>query len=857
MNNLLLAGRGAGPLAPAHPGSRVRPWQRALALLLAATLACGPAVARGPGRPGIADLVEVPDVLPPGATAPNLAPALDPRQALPGNPTVPGLTVDAVGNQPVTVSVDAVLGGPTKMVLGQPVTSESGDLMVPLHGVAPVAMVNGQPATPGVNAQIGSVELVPPLVSLKAVPVPPTPGIEVFVRNKAAAIALGKAFFWDAKVGSDGDACASCHFAAGADSRLRNQVNPGQRGGDNVFARTATGAGGPNAWLTPPDFPTFRLQNPLDRNSRVLFETNDVVASQGTFSGTFLSSAAGDEKCADRPVDEFSVHGANTRRVEPRNTPTVINAAYNHRNFWDGRANNVFNGVNPFGDRDANARLLQLQANGTAVPVRVHLENASLASQATGPALSDFEMSCGSKTFQQLGRKLIPLRALSTQKVHAEDSVLGAMRHPSGLGLDRTYQAMIQAAFQPAWWSARGTFGGYTQMESNFSLFWGLAVMLYEATLVSDEAPIDRFVGWPGSPPDPHALTAQETRGLAIFRGSKAMCSECHRGAEFTSAASRLQPTAGESNVLEQMFVGGSIGLYDSGFYNIGVRPAAEDVGVGGSDPFGNPLSFSREWLAHLGGKAPADAFAVNPCLFAIKSDYRECWTPPTPGMSRVGVDGAFKTPSLRNVALTQPYFHNGSRFTLEQVVEFYNRGGDRRGPDGNDTSGLPASAAPDGGRSNAHPAIHPLGLTAAEKADLVAFLRNALTDRRVACQKAPFDHPGLRVTNGQLGDDTLLFTAKGSSKGIDVLVELPAVGAKGLVAGACMVSDVGTSFEAHAPRVVQIPQGLVQLPPGEVVLQAGVVFMPPGQAKQKGIHVPNGVGANVPTNQITLDPTP
>ena len=43
------------------------------------------------------------------------------------------------------------------------------------------------------------------------------------------------------------------------------------------------------------------------------------------------------------------------RKVEPRNTPTVINAAFNYRNFWDGRANNVFNGVDVFGPRETAA----------------------------------------------------------------------------------------------------------------------------------------------------------------------------------------------------------------------------------------------------------------------------------------------------------------------------------------------------------------------------------------------------------------------------------------------------------------------------------------------------------------------
>ena len=49
-----------------------------------------------------------------------------------------------------------------------------------------------------------------------------------------------------------------------------------------------------------------------------------------------------------------------------RNAPTVINAAYNYRNFWDGRANNVFNGVSPFGPRDPGARVRTRRAVGVA-----------------------------------------------------------------------------------------------------------------------------------------------------------------------------------------------------------------------------------------------------------------------------------------------------------------------------------------------------------------------------------------------------------------------------------------------------------------------------------------------------------
>ncbi len=68
----------------------------------------------------------------------------------------------------------------------------------------------------------------------------------------------------------------------------------------------------------------------------------------------------------------------------------------------------------------------------------------------------------------------------------------------------------------------------------------------------------------------------------------------------------------------------------------------------------------------------------------------------------------AFKTPGLRNVALTAPYMHDGSLKTLEEVVEFYNRGGDDS--------------------TNLDPLMQPLGLTPREQWDLVAFL-HALTD--------------------------------------------------------------------------------------------------------------------------------
>ena len=63
---------------------------------------------------------------------------------------------------------------------------------------------------------------------LRAVAAPLPPNLDEFISDRDAAIALGKALFWDMQVGSDGiQACASCHFRAGADPRSKNQMSPG------------------------------------------------------------------------------------------------------------------------------------------------------------------------------------------------------------------------------------------------------------------------------------------------------------------------------------------------------------------------------------------------------------------------------------------------------------------------------------------------------------------------------------------------------------------------------------------------------------------------------------------------------
>ena len=240
-----------------------------------------------------------------------------------------------------------------------------------------------------------------------------------------------------------------------------------------------------------------------------------------------------------------------------------------------------------------------------------------------------------------------------------------------------SYGALIQSAFRPEYYNSPELFDGYSQSEYNFALFWGLAIQAYEATLVSNDSRVDQFLeGRTG------VLTALEQQGLNEFRNGGSQCTNCHNGAELTAA--------GWSGVQRR---GGSITVpANLGFFRIGVRPIADDVGLGGVDGFGLPL-----FSAATGAAA-----------------------------------GTFKVPGLRNVEFTGPYFHDGSQASLEQVLDFYSRNGD----------------FPDGG--NLGPGIGNIRLSQAERTAIVAFLK-ALGDDRVRFQRAPFDHPSLCVPNGQV----------------------------------------------------------------------------------------------------------
>lgn len=804
-----------------------------------------------------------------------------------------------------------------------------------------------------------------PLAPLSTVPVPPVFGMEGILADKTAAIQLGKALFWDMQAGSDDtQACASCHFNAGADSRAINEINPGQAGGDNNFEMGS----GPNYHLsagTPGagfggyhdgDYPFHKVANQVDRFS-VISDVNDVTGSQGVFAtsmvgvtvdtqlapgsivghiegsgdapsdrksngddegfsrspdghigpnhhipqqnhgssnsgpgnsnggkinqvpsgGTITSNSVETTTSVADPVFSFpdpsdATRRINTRKVTGRNTPSAVNAVFNFRNFWDGRAQNVCNGNNPFGARDKSTHLLVADVAGEKLgPAHVGMVNSALCSQSLGPILSSVEMSADGRDFRQVGKKLLARKPLAQQQVDPTDSVLGIISNASGKGLNTTYSALIQKAFLPEWWQFSrhicttgdgSTFTSvdptafescpagtqdYTQMEYNFSLFWGVAIQMYESTLVADQTPFDKHMEQqktytligdnhtqsytiqlgPGVLPytvsviglDPLAdftdqemayafdygdgrvmgvgldvgdidyasgtltlqfgmppvstfpikisysvgsspLTTGQLRGLLLFQ-TKARCVNCHGGPEMSNASVGTISSVGPS---ERMIMADmQVRVYDTGYYHIGVRPTAEDGGLAGADPVaGLPLSqseFLRQRVCddpsetHMIPGRPGDGISMAP--LSCSDD--------------VARGGFFKAPQLRNIALTAPYFHNGSQLTLEQVVEFYDRGGDFN-TFGEEHQYMDAD-------------IDNLGLTLQDKTDLVDFLRSGLTDPRTVIQAAPFDHPQLFTPNGHphsAAGYPVVPDLKHPGQATTQLMEVPAVGKNG-----------------------------------------------------------------------------
>jgi len=478
---------------------------------------------------------------------------------------------------------------------------------------------------------------------LASEPVPQPVGGHIV--DQRAAVRLGKALFWDIQTGSDGQtACASCHFTAGADTRRLNTVNPGL---DGKF--TSGGVTAPGQGFTPSNL-----------------TSDDRIGSQGVAAAAFVAIDPDPSHAADVCTPTSDIVFGTARQVTGRNAPTVIGAVFFRDAFWDGRGNHIFNGFDPFGMTD----------NADAEHALGAVANGALASQATGPTLNPVEMSCARRPFNNdnsLGAKLLARQPLQFQDISPSDSVLGSFASAQAQGLfcdgaPCSYDDLIRPAFGDSLADAAA---------ASFSLIWGEAIQAYEATLIPDQTPFDRYLAGTTS-----ALTSQQQRGLGVFQG-KGNCTKCHAGSALSDATVSFCQANGAINR-----DGG-----DQGFHNLGVRPTDDDLGRAslGPEPARAPFSVSG---------AAADR-------------------------------GAFKTPALRNVKLTAPYFHNGGKATLADVVAFYARGGDFANPE----------RASD---------LQPRSLSTDDQAQLVDFLTNGLTDCRVELQRAPFDHPSLPLPGGK-----------------------------------------------------------------------------------------------------------
>ena len=660
------------------------------------------------------------------------------------------------------------------------------------------------------------------IVTSLSIPVPAPLDIGNYITNQAAAAQLGKALFWDMQVGSDGvQACATCHFHAGVDSRTRNQLNPkdGAFGNNNLtdlvdnvgspLPSPAAGSMFVDQEVTAAHFPTHRLidqhiiGDPKFNASNVVRDTNDVMGSMGLkraiFNDIVIGSAVDDGTPDPDPV--FTDGTNNLRQVTGRNTPSTINAVFNFDNFHDGRANNIFNGGNPFGPADPSQHLINNDLILGMATEELRIRQSSLASQAVGPPMDTTEMSFIGRTFPKLGKKMLSLRPLAQQQVSPTDSTLGFLSQgaPGGTGLNTSYKDMIEAAFAPQYWNnttdhvtfdANGipsfvvgqaadpnNTSEFTQMEANFATFWGLAIQIYESTLVANDSKFDQHIL------NGAGLNNEEILGMNVFNGEGG-CILCHDGATLMDIdhafIQGLDPVTDipipfnqdplDANEIMQIATG--IGLYDNGFHNTGVRPQGnpdplapdflavnEDIGRGGNTGLGGGLtniSLSKGILG-LQNQFPLEPVSTpgiplqTPGLDPLPA-HVAAWVPPlpvgfqtfhtTPFSGRVTNFGAFKTPSIRNLTLTGPYMHNGGLSTIRQIVDFYVRGGDfpRTNDQNFDSEGM--AVLP--GLTDA--GAIPGDFTPEEKRDALVQFMMALTDDRVANEEGPFDHPELFV---------------------------------------------------------------------------------------------------------------
>ena len=378
------------------------------------------------------------------------------------------------------------------------------------------------------------------------------------------------------------------------------------------------------------------------------------------------------------------------------NAPSTINSAYYDLKYWNGRYDSLVwqitavaeSGVSMNGNRVKTAWLLSdlYRARYTEVfsdhPLPdfglTRAQQAALLYSDTSPtphppvgschtaagAAPPCPAGCAPETDASGVSICWPRFPLDGKPGNKEGCQRGAAGEPFGDAFD-----CMSAADQDA----------VTRAYVNFAK----AIAAYEYTLVSQETNFDR---WVKAGPASELISAAARRGARLFVG-KAGCLECHGTPLFS----------------------------DNQFHNIGVPqtgvgvPTEADCVPGSSPPSCQALG----WYTGLGALKAGGAkmridfstYSDNP---SDRSRQRYDDLAQDPSMK-----GSWRTPSLRDVALTAPYMHNGVYRTLEEVVRHYDWGGTVDGT-------APAEMAKQ---------IRPLGLSDDEIADLVEFLRTLTGD--------------------------------------------------------------------------------------------------------------------------------
>ena len=191
------------------------------------------------------------------------------------------------------------------------------------------------------------------------------------------------------------------------------------------------------------------------------------------------------------------------------------------------------------------------------------------------------------------------------------------------------------------------------------------AIASYERTLVSFNSPFDRFIAG-----DKNAIDDAAKRGWELFN-TRARCNKCHALTEDKRDVTFFT---------------------DNDFHNIGIGIIRHNVSA---------LARQAEQLVNSGDAAAVDRAALQTDMSALG---RFLITKKEPDIA------SFKTPDVRNVLVTGPYFHDGSQVTLWDVMDHYNKG------DGLQNPWLDED-------------IQPLALTEKEIDDVVAFLASLTSD--------------------------------------------------------------------------------------------------------------------------------